>query len=65
MAAEAIAAYYGLGPKDVGNVDRSRSATPRRRIVQDRLPSVDAPFQARENVGLLLRVVGCCHLSGL
>ena len=27
--------------------------------------SVDAPFQARENVGSLLRVVGCCHLSGL
>ena len=29
------------------------------------LPSVDAPLQARENVGVVLRVVGCCHLSGL
>ena len=28
-------------------------------------PSVDAPLQARENVGVVLRVVGCCHLSGL
>jgi hypothetical protein len=31
----------------------------------DSSPSVDAPFQARENVGVVLRVVGCCHLSGL
>src|SRR6202162_5075710 len=27
------------------------------------VPSVDAPLQAREN--FRLRVVGCCHLSGL
>jgi hypothetical protein len=30
------------------------------------LSSVDAPFQAREKtLRSLLRVVGCCHLSGL
>jgi hypothetical protein len=26
---------------------------------------VDAPFQARENVGIVVAVVGCYHLSGL
>ena len=34
-------------------------------LADDCLPSVDAPLQARENVGVVLRVVGCCHLSGL
>ena len=29
------------------------------------IPSVDAPLQARETLGSLWRVVGCCHLSGL
>jgi hypothetical protein len=31
----------------------------------DRLPSVDAPFQARENFGIVAARGRICHLSGL
>jgi hypothetical protein len=45
--------------------EHRRQALARYRRGQVGAPSVDAPLRARENFRTAVRVVGCCHLSGL